>query len=166
MCVASSPGAKHENDEGGRLQATRPDRARGALEVPSVGPRDALLRVTATTICGTDVHILKGEYPVKPGLIVGHEPVGVIEELGPGVTGFRRGERVIVGAITPCGQCHSCLSGCHSQCGGTRMGGWRLGNTIDGCQAEYVLVPTRMANLAPIPDGLTRRTSAACARTS
>jgi threonine dehydrogenase-like Zn-dependent dehydrogenase len=123
------------------------------LPVPGVG--QALLRVTATTICGTDVHILKGEYPVKPGLVVGHEPVGVIEALGPGVTGFRIGERVISGAITPCGQCNSCLSGCHSQCGGTPLGGWRLGNTIDGCQAEYVVVPHAMANLSPIPHGVT-----------
>ena len=72
--------------------------------VPTVGPGDALIRITTTTICGTDIHILKGEYPVRPGLIVGHEPVGVIEELGEGVTGYDVGQRVIVGAITPCGQ--------------------------------------------------------------
>ena len=123
--------------------------------VPNVGPGEALMRVTTTTICGTDVHILKGEYPVAPGLIVGHEPVGVIEELGPGVTGYRVGQRVIAGAITPCGQCHSCLDGHQAQCGGKAIGGWRFGNTIDGCQAEYVLVPHAMANLAPVPDGLT-----------
>ncbi|MBX3437974.1 MAG: NAD(P)-dependent alcohol dehydrogenase [Planctomycetaceae bacterium] len=123
--------------------------------VPTVGPRDALLRVTTTTICGTDVHILKGEYPVAKGLTVGHEPVGVIEELGAAVTGYQVGQRVIAGAITPCGQCHFCLGGHHSQCGGKMMGGWRLGNTLDGCQAEYVLIPDAMANLAPIPDGLT-----------
>jgi len=123
--------------------------------VPSVGPRDALVRVTTTTICGTDVHILRGEYPVARGLTIGHEPVGVIEELGAAVTGYRVGQRVIAGAITPCGQCHSCLDGHSSQCGGKAMGGWKLGNTIDGCQAEYVLVPDAMANLAPIPDGLT-----------
>ena len=123
--------------------------------VPEVGPRDALLRVTATTICGTDVHILKGEYPVARGLTVGHEPVGVIEKLGSAVSGYEVGQRVIAGAITPCGQCHACLGGNHSQCGGKAMGGWRLGNTIDGCQAEYVLIPDARANLAPIPDGLT-----------
>lgn len=123
--------------------------------IPKVGPRDALLRVTLTTICGTDVHILKGEYPVARGLTVGHEPVGVIEELGSAVSGYRVGQRVIAGAITPCGQCHSCLDGHKSQCGGKAMGGWRLGNTIDGCQAEYVLIPDAMANLAPIPDSLT-----------
>src|SRR5579863_9686431 len=126
--------------------------------VPGVG--QALIKVTLTTICGTDVHILKGEYPVREGLIVGHEPVGVIEELGPGVVGYRKGERVIVGAITPCGQCRACLTGVASQCGhggpgSEAIGGWRFGNTIDGCQAEYVLVPDAQANLAKIPDGLT-----------
>ena len=123
--------------------------------VPEVGPGDALVRVTTTTICGTDVHILKGEYPVDSGRIVGHEPVGVIAALGPGVTGYHLGQRVIVGAITPCGQCSPCLDGHHSQCGGKAMGGWRMGNTIDGCQAEYVRIPHAMANLTPVPDGLT-----------
>jgi len=123
--------------------------------IPEIGPTDALLRVTTTTICGTDVHILKGEYPVRSGLIVGHEPVGVIEKLGSAVTGFEVGQRVIAGAITPCGQCNSCLDGVSSQCGGKAMGGWQLGNTIDGCQAEYVRIPNAQANLTPIPDGLT-----------
>jgi threonine dehydrogenase-like Zn-dependent dehydrogenase len=92
--------------------------------IPKVGPRDALLRVTTTTICGTDVHILKGEYPVTPGLIVGHEPVGVIEELGAAVTGYEIGQRVIAGAITPCGQCHSCLDGTHRSAAAAR---WAAG---------------------------------------
>jgi threonine dehydrogenase-like Zn-dependent dehydrogenase len=81
--------------------------------------------------------------------------VGVIAALGSVVTGYRVGQRVIAGAITPCGQCESCLSGHGAQCGGKPMGGWRLGNTIDGCQAEYVLIPNANANLAPVPDGLT-----------
>lgn len=122
--------------------------------IPEIGPTDALLRVTTTTICGTDVHILKGEYPVRPGLIVGHEPVGVIEKLGSAVTGYEIGQRVIAGAITPCGQCHPCLDGHSSQCGGHAMGGWQLGNSIDGCQAEYVRIPNAQANLTPVPDGL------------
>jgi 2-desacetyl-2-hydroxyethyl bacteriochlorophyllide A dehydrogenase len=126
---------------------------------PRPGPGEALVRVTLTTICGTDVHILKGEYPVRPGLVVGHEPVGVIAELGPGVTGYEVGERVLVGAITPCGQCHACLGGKPAQCGHgagyQAIGGWRFGNTIDGAQAEYLLVPYAQANLARIPDGLT-----------
>ena len=129
--------------------------------IPEVGPLDALLKVTTTTICGTDVHILKGEYPVERGLTIGHEPVGVIERLGSAVRGYQEGQRVIAGAITPSGYSNACLCGCASQDGaGTRhgwkaMGGWRFGNTIDGCQADYVLVPDAMANLAPIPDGLT-----------
>ena len=122
--------------------------------IPDIGPTDALLRVTTTTICGTDVHILKGEYPVRPGLIVGHEPVGIIEKLGSAVTGYEIGQRVIAGAITPCGHCHPCLDGHSSQCGGQAMGGWQLGNSIDGCQAEYVRIPNAQANLTPVPDGL------------
>lgn len=126
---------------------------------PEVGAGEALIRITATTICGTDVHILKGEYSVAPGLTIGHEPVGVIEELGPGVTGYAVGERVLVGAITPCGQCHACLSGHLSQCGHgagyEALGGWRFGNTINGSQAEYLVVPAAQANLARIPDDVT-----------
>ena len=126
---------------------------------PHAGPGQAVIRVTLTTVCGTDVHILKGEHPVRPGLVVGHEPVGVIAELGPGVTGYEVGERVLVGAITPCGQCHACLSGKPAQCGHgsgfEAMGGWRFGNTIDGAQAEYLLVPYAQANLAKVPDTLT-----------
>jgi len=128
--------------------------------IPDVGPLDALVRVTTTTICGTDIHILKGEYPVARGLTIGHEPVGVIEKLGSAVRGYEEGQRVIAGAITPSGWSNACQCGCSSQDGaGTRhgwkpLGGWRLGNTIDGCQAEYVLVPDAMFNLAPVPDGL------------
>jgi threonine dehydrogenase-like Zn-dependent dehydrogenase len=126
---------------------------------PTAGPGEAVIRITLTTICGTDVHILRGEYPVKPGLIIGHEPVGVIAELGPGLTGFRIGDRVLVGAITPCGQCLACLSGQLSQCGHgggyEAIGGWRFGNTIHGAQAEYLLVPNAQANMARIPDELT-----------
>lgn len=126
--------------------------------IPEIGPADALIRVTTTTICGTDVHILKGEYPVAKGLTIGHEPVGVIEKLGSSVRGFKEGQRVVAGAITPSGWSHACLCGCGSQDGaGTKhgwkaIGGWKFGNTIDGCQAEFVCVPYAMANLAPIPD--------------
>jgi threonine dehydrogenase-like Zn-dependent dehydrogenase len=130
-------------------------------EVPRPEPRvgEALVKITLTTICGTDVHILRGEYPVKPGLVIGHEPVGRVEAVGPGVTGVSVGDRVIVGAITPCGQCRACLSNDGAQCshGEDRfeaVGGWRFGNTIDGCQAEYVLVPYAQANLAKIPEDL------------
>jgi threonine dehydrogenase-like Zn-dependent dehydrogenase len=126
-------------------------------EVPKPRPRagEAVIRITATTICGTDVHIVKGEYPVREGLIVGHEPVGVIDELGEGLEDeFSAGQRVIVGAITPCGQCFYCLNAAHSQCGGP-VGGWKFGNTINGAWAEYLLVPHARANLAVVPDTLT-----------
>jgi alcohol dehydrogenase len=129
------------------------------VEKPHAGVGEAVIRVTLTTICGTDLHIVRGEYPVKPGLIIGHEPVGVIEELGEGVTGYKLGDRVLVGAITPCGQCYGCLSGHLSQCGHgagyEAIGGWRFGNTINGAQAEYLLVPHAQANLAKISDELT-----------
>ena len=129
------------------------------VQRPNAGIGEAVIRVTLTTICGTDLHILRGEYPVRPGLVIGHEPVGVIEELGAGVAGYKIGDRVLVGAITPCGQCRACLSGRLSQCGHgagyEALGGWRFGNTINGAQAEYLLVPYAQANLAKIPDELT-----------
>ncbi|HLV16108.1 MAG TPA: NAD(P)-dependent alcohol dehydrogenase [Pseudomonas sp.] len=129
--------------------------------IPDVGPNDALLRITTTTICGTDVHILKGEYPVERGLTIGHEPVGIIEKLGSNVKGYQEGQRVIAGAICPSFTSYACQNGVPSQDGGCSchgykpMGGWRFGNTIDGVQAEYALVPDAQANLAPVPDGLT-----------
>lgn len=136
--------------------------------IPEVGPNDALVRITTTTICGTDVHILKGEYSVAKGLTVGHEPVGVIEKLGTGVAGYREGQRVIAGAICPNFNSYAAQDGAPSQdgsylipaglCGNhgfKATAGWRFGNLIDGTQAEYVLVPDAQANLAPIPDGLT-----------
>jgi len=125
---------------------------------PSAGVGEAVIKITLTTICGTDLHILRGEYAVKPGLLIGHEPVGVIEELGDGVTGYKIGDRVLVGAITQCGQCRACLSAQWAQCGHGEgveaIGGWRFGNTINGAQAEYLLVPNAQANLAKIPDEL------------
>src|SRR5579864_6810124 len=128
------------------------------VPVPKPGYGEAVIRVTLTTICGTDLHIVRGEYPVRPGLVIGHEPVGVIEELGPGVSGYKVGDRVLVGAITPCGQCLACLSNHQAQCGHgggyEAIGGWRFGNTINGAQAEYLLVPYPRANLAKIPDDL------------
>ncbi|MDI3839266.1 NAD(P)-dependent alcohol dehydrogenase [Pseudomonas aeruginosa] len=135
--------------------------------IPDVGPNDALVRITTTTLCGTDVHILKGEYPVAPGLTVGHEPVGIIEKLGSAVVGYREGQRVIAGAICPNFNSYTAQDGVPSQdgsylvesgrcaCHGYKAtAGWRFGNLIDGTQAEYVLVPDAQANLAPIPDGL------------
>src|SRR5687768_3740567 len=128
------------------------------VEKPRPGSGEAVIRITLTTICGTDLHIVRGEYPVAPGLVIGHEPVGVIEQLGDGVTGYEPGDRVLVGAITPCGQCRACLSGHAAQCGRGEgyeaAGGWRFGNTIHGAQAQYLLVPYAQANLAKIPDDL------------
>jgi threonine dehydrogenase-like Zn-dependent dehydrogenase len=136
--------------------------------IPEVGPNDALVRITTTTICGTDVHILKGEYPVAPGLTVGHEPVGIIEKLGSAVKGYQEGQRVVAGAICPTFTSYASQNGYPAQdgsylipsgkcgCHGYKAtAGWRFGNMIDGTQAEYVLVPDAQANLAPIPDGLT-----------
>lgn len=119
--------------------------------MPSARPTEAVIKTKLTTICGTDLHIVRGEYPVDPGLTIGHEAVGTIYELGSEVKGYEIGQRVLVGAITPCGQCHPCLDGRSSQCNGA-LGGWQLGNTIDGVQAEYFRVPNAQANLAVIPD--------------
>ncbi len=126
--------------------------------IPIAQAGDVVMRVTLTTICGTDLHILRGEYPIEPGLTVGHEAVGVIAEIGAGVRGYSVGQRVLVGAITPCGQCAACLSSNGAQCGdgaGYQLtGGWRFGHTIDGAQAEYLRVPNAQANLALIPDSV------------
>src|SRR5678815_321952 len=115
---------------------------------PRAGSGEAVIRITLTTICGTDLHILRGEYPVTPGLVIGHEPVGVIEELGEGLSGYKLSDRVLVGAITPCGQCRACLSGQWAQCGHGEdieaIGGWRFGNTINGAQAEYPVSYTHL----------------------
>jgi len=121
--------------------------------IPNAGPGEAVVQIKLTTICGTDIHIVRGEFPVAEGLTLGQEAVGVIHELGAGVSGYSVGQRVLVGAITPCGQCEACLRGDGSQCGGP-LGGWRLGNTIDGVQAEYALIPNAQANLAVIPEAL------------
>jgi alcohol dehydrogenase len=128
--------------------------------IPACGLNDAIVKVTMTTICGTDVHILRGEYPVAPGRIVGHEPVGVIHELGAAVEGYAVGQRVLVGAITPCGSCFFCQHHVSAQCSGhgdewEMIGGWRLGNSMDGVQADYFRVAYAQGNLAPIPDDMT-----------
>lgn len=129
--------------------------------IPDIGDNDALIRITTTTICGTDVHILKGEYPVEQGLTIGHEPVGIIEKLGKNVQDYKEGQRVIAGAICPSFHSYACQDGLPAQDGGCHshgykpMGGWRFGNTIDGAQAEFLVVLDAQANLAPVPYGLT-----------
>lgn len=114
-----------------------------------VHPTDALVRVTTTTICGTDLHILKGDVPtVDPGRILGHEAVGRIEEVGAAVRGFAKGDKVLVSCISSCGRCDFCRKGMYSHC---RDGGWILGHRIDGTQAEYVRVPHADTSLYPLP---------------
>ncbi len=112
---------------------------------------DAIVRVTKTTICGTDLHILKGDVPtVAVGRILGHEGIGIIDEAGAGVTRFRQGERVLISCITACGKCGNCRRGMPSHC---EQGGWILGNTIDGTQAGFVRIPFADTSLHAIPDG-------------
>ncbi|WP_027122111.1 zinc-binding dehydrogenase [[Mycoplasma] imitans] len=129
--------------------------------IPVVGPNDLLIKVTTTTICGTDIHIKKAEYPVKPNLTIGHEAVGTVAAFGENVKGFELGERVLAGAITPSGSAAACQYGQSSQDGvGTAFGykatgGWKFGNLEDGCQAEFVLVKDAMANVAKVPSNLT-----------
>jgi alcohol dehydrogenase len=112
-------------------------------------PADAIVRITTSTICGTDLHILKGDVPtVTPGRILGHEGVGVVEETGSAVSGFRRGDKVLISCITSCGRCDYCRRAMYSHC---RSGGWILGNTIDGTQAEYVRIPHADTSLYVLP---------------
>jgi alcohol dehydrogenase len=110
---------------------------------------DAIVRLTTSTICGTDLHILKGDVPsVTEGRILGHEGVGIVEQVGNGVTNVRPGDKVLISCITSCGKCPSCKKGMYSHC---LSGGWILGNTIDGTQAEYVRIPLADTSLYPLP---------------
>jgi alcohol dehydrogenase len=113
---------------------------------------DAIVKVTKTTICGTDLHILKGDVPaVTDGRILGHEGVGVIEEVGAGVSNFKKGDRVLISCITSCGKCEACKKGMYSHCAN---GGWILGHLIDGTQAEYVRIPHADTSLYHVPKGV------------
>lgn len=117
-----------------------------------MAPTDAIVRITKTTICGTDLHILKGDVPTcEPGRILGHEGVGVIDQIGPGVTAFKKGDRVLVSCISACGKCEYCRKQMFSHC---TTGGWILGNKIDGTQAEFVRIPYADTSLYPIPEGV------------
>ena len=114
-------------------------------------PGDAIIRITTTTICGTDLHILKGDVPsVTPGRILGHEGIGIVETVGTSVARFRAGDRVLISCISACGTCDHCRRGMYSHC---RTGGWILGNTIDGTQAEYVRAPHADTSLYAVPAG-------------
>jgi alcohol dehydrogenase len=114
-------------------------------------PTDAIVKITKTTICGTDLHILKGDVPTcKPGRILGHEGVGVVDSVGAGVVSFRRGDHVLISCISACGRCEYCRKGMYSHC---TTGGWILGNEIDGTQAEFVRIPHADTSLYRIPEG-------------
>jgi len=114
-------------------------------------PSDAIVKIEFTTICGTDLHILKGHVATcAPGRILGHEGVGVIDSVGAGVTALRKGDRVLISCISSCGKCEDCRRGMYSHC---KTGGWILGNEIDGTQAEYVRTPHADTSLYPIPAG-------------
>ncbi|MEV7499620.1 zinc-dependent alcohol dehydrogenase family protein [Streptomyces sp. NPDC093018] len=125
-------------------------------DVPDPGikePTDAIVKVGAVTICGTDLHILKGDVPeVRPGTVLGHEAVGEIVETGSDVRTVRPGDRVLLSCVTSCGRCRYCREGVYGQCLGG--GGWILGHTIDGTQAEYVRVPYADLSVHPLPGTL------------
>jgi alcohol dehydrogenase len=130
-------------------------RGRKALEdrpKPNIqAPTDAVVRITKTTICGTDLHILKGDVPTcTPATVLGHEGVGVIDAVGAGVSTFKPGDRVLISCISACGRCDYCRRGMYSHC---TTGGWILGHRIDGTQAEFVRIPYADTSLYPIPAG-------------
>lgn len=113
-------------------------------------PTDALIKITKTTICGTDLHIMKGDVPeVVDGLILGHEGIGIIEEVGMGVSNFKAGDKVLISCITSCGSCAACKEGMYSHC---ESGGWILGHLINGTQAEYVRIPHADTSLHHLPE--------------
>src|SRR5665213_3405523 len=115
-------------------------------------PTDAIIRITKTTICGTDLHILKGDLPsCQPGRILGHEGVGIVDEVGAAVTVFKRGDHVLISCVSACGKCVYCRKQMYSHC---ITGGWILGNTIDGTQAEFVRIPHADTSLYPLPAGV------------
>ena len=114
-------------------------------------PTDAIVRILHTTICGTDLHILKGDVPeVTKGTVLGHEGVGVVEAVGPAIRNFKPGDHVLISCITSCGSCPNCRRQMYSHCAD---GGWILGHTIDGTQAEYVRIPHADNSLYPVPAG-------------
>lgn len=120
--------------------------------IPEItAPTDAIVRISKTTICGTDLHILKGDVATcEPGRILGHEGVGIVEKVGPAVTAFKAGDRVLISCVSACGKCEYCRKQMYSHC---VNGGWILGNKIDGTQAEFVRTPFADTSLYPIPDG-------------
>ena len=136
----------------GPESARRPSRSR---EIQA--PGDAIVKMVKTTICGTDLHILKGDVATcAPGRILGHEGVGIVDSVGAGVTAFKPGDHVLISCISACGKCDYCRRGMYSHC---TTGGWILGNEIDGTQAEYVRTPHADTSLYPIPRRRRRRST-------
>ncbi|ACG80079.1 alcohol dehydrogenase, zinc-binding (plasmid) [Phenylobacterium zucineum HLK1] len=132
---------------GGPGQKSLEDRPKPELQAPG----DAIVRIVKTTICGTDLHILKGDVATcAPGRILGHEGVGIVDSVGAAVTAFRPGDHVLISCISACGKCDYCRRGMYSHC---TTGGWILGNEIDGTQAEYVRTPHADTSLYPVPAG-------------
>jgi alcohol dehydrogenase len=132
---------------GGKGQKAFEDHAKPQI----IDPTDAVVKIVKTTICGTDLHILKGDVPTcAPGRILGHEGVGVIDSVGAAVTAFKPGDRVLISCVSACGKCEYCRQGMFSHC---LTGGWILGNQIDGTQAEFVRTPHADTSLYPIPPG-------------
>ena len=124
---------------------------------------DAIVRITTSTICGTDLHILKGDLPaVTDGRILGHEGVGVVEAVGKAVSNFHEGDEVVISCVTACGKCELCGKGMYSHC---KDGGWILGYLIDGTQAEYVRIPHADTSLYALPPGADARPTR-CSATS
>src|SRR6202451_2786638 len=121
------------------------------LKPEITAPTDAIVKIVKTTICGTDLHILRGDVPTcQPGRILGHEGVGIVDKVGPAVTVFKPGDRVLISCVSACGKCVYCRKQMYSHC---TTGGWILGNTIDGTQAEFVRTPYADTSLYPIPEG-------------
>jgi alcohol dehydrogenase len=117
-----------------------------------IDPADAIVKITKTTICGTDLHIMKGDVPaVTEGRILGHEGVGIVEEVGSAISSFKVGDNVLISCVSSCGKCVNCKKGMYSHC--LNGGGWVLGHLIDGTQAEYVRIPFADNSLYPIPEG-------------
>ena len=128
-------------------QRSLEDRPKPVVQLPT----DAVVRITKTTICGTDLHILKGDVPTcLPGTVLGHEGVGIVDAVGAGVTTFKAGDHVLISCISACGRCEPCRKGMTSHCA---TGGWILGNRIDGTQAEFVRIAHADTSLHPIPQG-------------
>lgn len=120
-------------------------------EIPKAGPGDVVVKVILSTVCATDLHIWHGTHDATEGVVLGHEPVGIVAEIGEGVHGFAIGDRVAVSCITRCGRCYYCLKGLYSAC---ETAGWLLGYKIDGSHAEYMRVPFAELSLYKIPDGV------------